>query len=58
MEPTSRVDAPGLTRGGVLCVAGDDRADFNTVVHTREQYEEYGPSIVRHNKMCFSGITL
>jgi len=43
--------------GGSI-LAGDDRADFNTVVHTREQYEEYGPSIVRHNKMCFSGITL
>jgi len=43
--------------GGSI-LAGDDRAEFNHVVHTRADYEEIGPSIVRHNNPVFSGITL
>lgn len=43
--------------GGSI-LAGDDRAEFINVVHTREQYAEIGPSIVRHNNPVFSGITL
>lgn len=31
--------------------------EFNKVVHTRAQYEEYGPSICRHNPV-FSTVTL
>ena len=31
--------------------------EFNTVCHTRAQYEEYGPSICRHNPV-FSAITM
>jgi len=43
--------------GGSI-LAGDDRAEFNNVVHTRADYLEWGPSIVRHNNPVFSGITL
>jgi len=31
--------------------------EFHNVVHTRQQYEEYGPSICRHNPV-FSAITM
>ena len=31
--------------------------EFHNVCHTRQQYEEYGPSICRHNPV-FSSITM
>lgn len=31
--------------------------EFHDVLHTRAQYEEYGPSICRHNAV-FSAITM
>ena len=40
--------------GGSMLASTDE---FEKVVHTRQKYEEYGPSICRHNPV-FSTVTL